>query len=197
MEAVINNNPAVPANGKHPGGRPRIYETPEDIESVIEQYFNSLMCPQLSKDGEVIADKNGEPIYIISKPPTMTGLAYYLGLKSRQALINYRHQSEEFNDTISRAKMRIQEYVETRLFDRDGVNGAKYSLPNNFPDENWRENKEVSHILTLQFTPQSTQQIRAAVDNIDLLEAAQAQLPETVIEAQYEEVDSTTVVGIE
>ena len=70
------------------------------------------------------------------KPPTVTGLALALGLKSRQALLNYQNR-EEFNDAVTRAKLRIEEYAERRLFDRDGVNGAKFSLMNNF--KGWRD----------------------------------------------------------
>jgi hypothetical protein len=40
-------------------------------------------------------------------------------------------------DTITRAKARVEEYTEQRLFDRDGVNGAKFSLINNF--KGWRD----------------------------------------------------------
>lgn len=40
-------------------------------------------------------------------------------------------------NTITRAKTYIEEYSERRLFDRDGVNGAKFSLINNF--KGWSE----------------------------------------------------------
>lgn len=69
-------------------------------------------------------------------PPTVTGLALFLGLRSRQALLNYQGR-KPFNDAITRAKSRCEAYVEGRLFDRDGVNGAKFSLTNNF--KGWSE----------------------------------------------------------
>lgn len=49
-------------------------------------------------------------------------------------------RQKEFADTIIRAKSRIEEYAEARLFDRDGVNGAKFSLINNF--RGWGEKPE-------------------------------------------------------
>ena len=39
---------------------------------------------------------------------------------------------KEFVDTITRAKARVEQYAEERLFDRDGSNGAQFSLRNNF-----------------------------------------------------------------
>ena len=61
----------------------------------------------------------------------MTGLALALGFTSRQALLNYQAKPE-FVDTITRAKPMVEAYTEERLFDRDGSNGAQFSLRNNF-----------------------------------------------------------------
>ena len=44
-------------------------------------------------------------------------------------------------DTITRAKTRIEQYAEERLFDKDGANGAKFSLANNF--EGWKEKQQI------------------------------------------------------
>ena len=49
----------------------------------------------------------------------------------KQALLNYQDRSE-FNDTITRTKACIEEYAERRLFDKEGVQGTKFSLINNF-----------------------------------------------------------------
>ena len=37
-----------------------------------------------------------------------------------------------YADTVTRAKARCEEYAEARLYDRDGANGAKFSLGCNF-----------------------------------------------------------------
>jgi hypothetical protein len=47
-----------------------------------------------------------------------------------------------FNDAITRAKARVEAYAESRLFDKDGANGAKFSLSNNF--HGWAEKKELT-----------------------------------------------------
>lgn len=122
-------------------GRPLMYSTPEEMQVVIDKYFEECEGkPLLDKDGQPITDKYGEVILYGRKPPTVTGLALALGFNSRQALLNYQGR-EEFNDTIVRAKARVEEYAETRLFDKDGANGAKFSLANNF--EGWKEKKEI------------------------------------------------------
>ena len=45
--------------------------------------------------------------------------------------MNYQGK-KEFMDTITRAKSMVEAYAEERLFDRDGSNGARFSLVNNF-----------------------------------------------------------------
>lgn len=113
-------------------GRPPIYSNKEQIKVLIDEYFKKCEGELLKDDnGKPILNKWGNPVIIGAKPPTITGLALALGFASRQALLNYQGKSE-FNDTITRAKTRVEEYAETRLFDRDGSNGAKFSLANNF-----------------------------------------------------------------
>ena len=117
-----------------------MYKSKEEIQEKIDKYFSDC-------EGEVLKDEEGNPILnkyggvIImgSKPPTITGLALALGFASRQALLNYQGK-EEFNDTIMRAKSRVEQYAEERLFDRDGSNGAQFSLKNNF--KGWNVDKK-------------------------------------------------------
>lgn len=119
-------------------GRPPIYETKEELQERIDEYFRECEgIPFFDGDGKPMLTSKGYILYEKQpKPPTVTGLALALGLKSRQALLNYQNR-EEFNDAVTRAKLRIEEYAERRLFDRDGVNGAKFSLMNNF--RGWRD----------------------------------------------------------
>ena len=121
-------------------GRPPMYKSKEEIQEKIDKYFSDC-------EGEVLKDEEGNPvlnkyggvIIMGSKPPTITGLALALGFASRQALLNYQDR-EEFNDTIMRAKSRVEQYAEERLFDRDGSNGAQFSLKNNF--KGWNADKK-------------------------------------------------------
>lgn len=43
-------------------------------------------------------------------------------------------------DTITRAKARVEQYAEERLFDKDGTSGAQFSLRNNF--KGWDADKK-------------------------------------------------------
>lgn len=121
-------------------GRPPMYNSVEEMQAKIDAYFEECKGKVLTNaEGEVITDKYGMPIIIDSKPLTITGLALALGFNSRQSLLNYQDK-EDFVDTIMRAKARVEQYAEERLFDKDGANGAKFSLANNFTG--WKEKVE-------------------------------------------------------
>ena len=115
----------------NPVGRPPKFKSAAEIQEKIDEYFNSCKGEPLMVDGVPFLDKNGFPVLINERPPTVTGLALALGFHSRQSLLNYQAK-KEFMDTITRAKMRVEEYCETRLFDRDGQRGAEFNLRYNF-----------------------------------------------------------------
>lgn len=126
------------------GGRPPKYTSKEEIEKLIEEYFKKCDGELvINEKGEAILGDNGNPIYKNAKPPTVTGLALALGFSTRQGLLNYQAK-KEFIDTITRAKSYIEEYAERRLFDRDGVQGAKFSLINNFKGWDEKQNLEIT-----------------------------------------------------
>lgn len=118
-------------------GRPLKYKTVAELEAAIDAYFEQCKGHPLEVNGEPIYDKYGQPVIVDVHPPTVTGLALHLGFASRQALLNYQGR-KQFNDTIMRGKARVEAYAEERLFDRDGANGAKFSLVNNF--SGWSNN---------------------------------------------------------
>jgi hypothetical protein len=136
----------MPPRAKHqPGGkktgRPAIWDSVDGMQEKIDAYFVECEGKPFTKDdGEPLIDKWGNPVYIGQRPPTVTGLALALGFISRMSLIEYQGD-KEFTDTITRAKARIEDYVESRLFDKDGSNGAKFSLSNNF--KGWKEKQEI------------------------------------------------------
>lgn len=133
---------------KYTGATPR-YKNPEEIEGLIDEYFKECEgIPYTDENGQPLTTEKGVIIYKKPpKPPTVTGLALALGFTTRQALLNYQGK-ENFVDTISRAKTVIEEYAERRLFDRDGCNGAKFSLANNF--RGWSEKQEIKAQVTYE-----------------------------------------------
>lgn len=137
-------------SGVNKVGRPPFYKTKEEMQEKIDAYFK--MCegrPLTDPDGNAITDKNGYPIIVDAHPLTITGLALALGFNSRQALLNYQAK-KEFHDTITRAKARVEQYAEERLFDKDGANGAKFSLANNF--EGWKEKQQIEADVSNEVT---------------------------------------------
>ena len=114
-------------------GRKLKYEKPEDMSKAIDEYFKDC-AGQIATDenNNAILNKYGQPVIVNAHPPTVTGLALWLGFKTRQSLLDYQALSRKFDDIITIAKSRCEEYAESRLYDREGVNGAKFSLINNF-----------------------------------------------------------------
>lgn len=117
---------------KNPVGRPPRYKSLAEMQAKIDAYFEDCQGTLLKNEaGEPVLDKFGNGIYIGQHPPTVTGLALWLGFTSRQALLNYQGK-REFVDAITRAKARCEQYAEERLYDRNGTSGAQFSLKNNF-----------------------------------------------------------------
>ena len=128
-------------------GRPATYKTVEEMQAKIDAYFDSCYGEYVTDDeGNLMTDKSGHPVMTKPRPLTVTGLALALGFSGRQALLNYEDKPK-FMDTIKRAKSRIEQYAEERLFDKDGVNGAKFNLSNNF--KGWSEKQQIDSNVNL------------------------------------------------
>lgn len=126
---------------KHPGGRPPKFKTPEELQTAIDKYFKDCEgIKALDENGNPITTKYGYLYKVEPKPLTMSGLAIAIGFLDRSALLNYG-EKEEFYHTVRAARAKIEQYAESRLFDKDGANGAKFSLANNF--KAWKEKQEV------------------------------------------------------
>ena len=124
------------------GAKP-YFNSIEEMQPLIDNYFNECDGTILKDaDGVPILDKHDRPIMVGEKPYTITGLTLALGFTSRQSLLNYQGK-EEFVDAITRAKLRVEEYANIRAFDRDGVQGAKFTLINNF--KGYKEKQDIEH----------------------------------------------------
>lgn len=105
-------------------GRPVKYKTVEELQTVIEDYFNDMW--------EHNEKRPLSPIH-----PTVTGLAIALDL-TRKGLIDYEHKNKDFCNTIKKAKAMIEEYIERRLYYQNPT-GCIFNLKNNF---NWKDKTE-------------------------------------------------------
>ena len=101
--------------GKHPGGRPRKFSTPEEMQTAIDKYFED------------------------HPKPTICGLALALGFAQRKSLLNYEGYGEEFCNTVKRAKLIIEDSYEQELRGSH-VAGPIFALKN----FKWSDKQEIS-----------------------------------------------------
>lgn len=121
-------------------GRPAKYNSPEEMQALIDKYFE-----ECEEKGEV---------------PTVTGLCYALDL-DRKCLLSYERMLENdrfkrFDDTvkvgfvhaIKKAKKYIEMNYEKALFNKNSAVGAIFTLKNNYgyvdKTETVVENKTIS-----------------------------------------------------
>ena len=100
----------------------------------IDGYFAGCEGPRLDKNGNPLIDSEGNPLMTVTKPYTVTGLAYALGLESREGLLSVDGKPGAL---IRRALLKIEEYAEQQLFFKESHAGSKLFLSVNF--ERWRD----------------------------------------------------------
>ncbi|MCP5005534.1 MAG: hypothetical protein GY941_16590 [Planctomycetes bacterium] len=116
-----------------PGGRPPLYTSHEEIEVIIQEYFESVTSTH---------PETGVKIF----RPTLSGLAIALDM-DRKSLYNYG-KKEEFFPTIKKARGKVEEALESNLYN-NGVAGTIFNLKNNFDwvDKTERENSGTTNVL--------------------------------------------------
>jgi hypothetical protein len=115
-------------------GRPAKFESVEELQSAISDYFD--YCD--NRIQQVYSKKSDGVIEIVNPEPyTMAGLALAIGL-SRQGLMEYKNKSKEFSDAIKKARDKVHMDVERRLMEGNST-GAIFNLKNNF---GWKDKTE-------------------------------------------------------
>lgn len=116
-----------PAEEKEKAGRPRLINSPEELEGKADIYFAECETK--------------------SKPPTMAGLVYALGFSDRKALTEYE-KYPGFSDTVKRLRLRIEQDRSEKLIGKDTFTpGIIFDLKNN---HNWVDKQEVEHSASAQ-----------------------------------------------
>lgn len=138
-------------------GQKRRFVSPEHLQCLVNEYFESCNGPLLDRYGNLVYDKDGQLVKTQVRPWTVSGLALYLGVTT-VALKQYRlgridtfldemrAQTDDvltFSKVLIQAKQKIESYAEQRLYDRDGSQGARFVLDNAF---NWVSRKEQAEI---------------------------------------------------
>ena len=150
----------------------RKFNSPEEMQTKIDAYFADCKGEVVTdKCGEPILNKYGEPVVLGAKPLTVTGLALALGFTTRQALLNYQGRGE-YKAIIEAAKLKIENYAEMRLYDKDGCNGARFNLQNNFrawdadkPQDNGKKAPAINIICDI---PKVVAPDAGSMENIDI-----------------------------
>lgn len=104
-----------------PAGRPKAYTDVDHFEAIVEDYFQTAAYMG-EGDNKMFA-------------PTVSGLAYHLDI-DRRTLLEYSKE-DEFSPTVKRAKERIHQALEQRLYGST-VTGIIFNLKNNF---GWKDVK--------------------------------------------------------
>jgi hypothetical protein len=104
------------ANGEH--GRPRIIESPERFDELVDEYFK---MPGEEKQVFV----RGEPVKV--KFHTLTGLILHLGFSHKQSFYDYADY-DGFSDSVKRARTMIEHEYE--MLAQTGNSGGIFGLKN-------------------------------------------------------------------
>lgn len=110
-------------------GRPPFFEDPEELNKLVEQYFENPPRKKRVIGGEVVEIPN----------ITITGLVLHLGFASRQSFYAYE-KKPEFNYTLKRARTFIENDYESCLRDNN-VTGVIFALKN----LGWSDKSEIDH----------------------------------------------------
>lgn len=145
----------------------RRYATAQELKEKIDEYFNSCYGSKYYK-GRLVFDADGNPAIGQVEPFTISGLARHLGI-SRDTLKQYETRAlmgeipYDYAEVVRDARMRVQEYAEKRLYDKEGSAGARFVLEAGF---GWMTKKERQELKL------SKQRIKVAQAKLKLLQAA-------------------------
>lgn len=123
-------------------GRPKAYKEVEEMKNKIEKYF--IECD------------------IKEEPYTITGLCIALDI-CRDTLSEYM-KKEEFSDTIKKAKLKVENYLEKHLITDSSTTGIIFNLKNNF---GWSDKQQVEHSGNINnpFEGLSTDELRKILND--------------------------------
>lgn len=156
-------SPHSPFNGRmNPTkGQKRRFVSPEHLQCMVNEYFESCNGPLLDRYGNLVYDNDGHLVKTQVEPWTVSGLALYLGVatttlkKYREGRIDslldeMRADTDDyptFSSVVLKAKQKIESYAERRLYDRDGQMGARFVLDNAFQWVSRKEQAEIDKMI--------------------------------------------------
>jgi hypothetical protein len=122
------------------GGRPPIFDSPEQMEKAIEDYFNPIVTTSIETNHGSLPIKEERKQ---REKATVTGLALHLGFESRQSIYDYK-ENEQFSYIIKRALLYIENCYEVALYGNN-VTGPIFALKN----MGWKDKTESETKVTV------------------------------------------------
>jgi hypothetical protein len=116
------------------GGRPPLFESPELLQEMIDEYFTTGMEYRTFIVGSGLNKQS-----VTVQVPTISGLCYFLGFESRQSFYDYEKKSG-FTYTIKKARLKIERCYEEQL-QYGNSTGAIFALKN----MDWHDKSEFDH----------------------------------------------------
>jgi hypothetical protein len=126
------------------GGRPLKFKTPEELQTKIEDYFDTRTRQ--------------------ARRYTVAGLCRWLKC-GRDLLIDY-NKKDQFSDTIKDAKLRIEEQLEEILISGQPCTGIIFNLKNNF---GWKDRQEIESSGSIKIgsiTKEDAETVKSVFDSI-------------------------------
>lgn len=109
-----------------------IFNNEKQLKVLVDRYFNSMKGEILLNEENMPVLERGKPVYEIEpQVPTLSGLASALGFSKRDELLSY-NGTALMNEIISSAILKIEEFIEQKLFESGAMKGAQYILENDF-----------------------------------------------------------------
>ena len=99
-----------------PAGRPTKYKSGEEMQPLIDAYFDS--CYGVDEQGN----------RVVITPVTITGLALAIGT-DRRGLIDWSERPE-FSHVLKKARAKVEQFVESSLFTGRNPAGAIFWMKN-------------------------------------------------------------------
>ena len=128
--AIKKRSTAKKKEEARPRGKAPMFRTPQEMQKKIDLYFETQVgkFPLKDRDGSQVFDKTGNPV-LEECPPTVSGLALYIGFTDRTSLYEYKARPL-FADTVKKAIARVEAYAEKSIMTKDKPTGAIFWLKN-------------------------------------------------------------------
>lgn len=118
------------------------------LQQRLSEYFLSCEGPLKNKNGNIIKDGEGNPHMTQVRPYTLAGMARAMGVETRElkkfASGKYDTVKEKYSYWVKMGAQQIEEYAESRLYDKNGHNGGRFILDSAFGRTIRKDNSDVN-----------------------------------------------------